>query len=66
MRGSSQGCATCHGAIEANWRAGRGAYLLGRLRQNNTSILKIYIGHPISILDIRYLYLISDIQYPTG
>ena len=40
---------------------------MGRhLRQNDTNTSEIYIGHPIYISDIRYLYRTSDIQYPTS
>ena len=33
----------------------------GRLRQNATKVSKIYIGRPIYISDVRYLYPTSDI-----
>ena len=37
-----------------------------RLRQNDTNISDIYIGRPIYISNVRYLYPTSNIQYPTS
>ena len=34
-----------------------------RLRQNDTNISEIYIGHPIYISNVRYLYPTSDIYF---
>ena len=36
------------------------------LRQNDSNVSEIYIGRPISISHIRYLYATADIQYPTA
>ena len=37
-----------------------------RLRQNATNVSEIYIGCPIYISDVQYIYPTSDIQYPTS
>ena len=37
-----------------------------RLRQNDTNSSEIFIGRPIYISDVRYLYPTSDIQYLTS
>ena len=42
------------------------AIMGSRLRQNDTNASEIYIGHPISISDVRYLYRTSGKQYPTS
>ena len=42
---------------------GRGICMGRHLRQNDTNISEIYIGCPIYILDLQYIYPTSEIQY---
>ena len=43
------------------WEGAGCACVRRRLRQNDTNISEIYIGHPIYISDVRYIFQTSDI-----